>query len=274
MNSIDYTMDNAEYRAIDAASYSMLKLLKRSPAEALASVKSPMEQTNAMLLGSILHQVVLEPQNESFWIVAPEGMDFRSNAGKEWKKANAGRPIITADESAEITGMRDAIKANATAAELLAIGSAEVSCFSSVQTDSGIVPVKCRIDFVPQKCRYLVDVKTTDDASQESFQKTAIAYGYHIQAAFYLDMWNAISGDPRESFVFIAVEKEAKQWDGSKLVHGCQCFEVGEDLLTMGRKELSGLLEIYGKCRTTGIWPGYAGGLQPLELPGWLKRNN
>lgn len=57
--------------------------------------------------------------------------------------------------------------------------------------------------------RFCADLKTTESANPEAIQRTIAKYGYHRQAAWYLDGMKAI-GQPCEAFIFIFVEKHSR----------------------------------------------------------------
>lgn len=73
--------------------------------------------------------------------------------------------------------------------------------------DGFTAPAKGLIDIAPdiqgKWGRYLVDLKTTgklDDMDQ--VERSIYNFGYHAQAALYLDIWNALTGEGRKGFMF------------------------------------------------------------------------
>lgn len=50
----------------------------------------------------------------------------------------------------------------------------------------------------------MADLKTTANFSLEGFGKTIATFGYHLQAALYLELWNGqFPDDQREGFRFV-----------------------------------------------------------------------
>ena len=81
--------------------------------------------------------------------------------------------------------------------------------------------------------KVLIDVKTTQDASPESFKRTAYRYGYHRQSAFYLNGFEA------DEFWFAVVEKEAP--------YRTALYKASEEFIEAGRREISELLTKYSE---------------------------
>jgi hypothetical protein len=118
------------------------------------------------------------------------------------------------------------------------------------------VPLKALIDLVPHVDHpvfgsSLWDGKTTSNASPRSFKQDAQRYGYHIQAAFYLDLWNAASGHGRSDFGHIIQENYAPYEFRSPPPLLSQRF------INLGRLMYQRALGIYCQALKTGVWPGY-----------------
>jgi hypothetical protein len=94
----------------------------------------------------------------------------------------------------------------------------------------------------------MYDLKTTQDASV-AFEDSILKYGYHRQAAWYLDAANA-AGLGLKEFVLIAVEKDAP--------FGVQTFALDDSLIAKGRAENRASLALFAECKTSGNWPGYS----------------
>ena len=56
-------MTNTEYHAHKAVSKSDLDLIHRSPLHYRSAKEMPREQTETLLLGSVVHKLVLEPED-------------------------------------------------------------------------------------------------------------------------------------------------------------------------------------------------------------------
>jgi len=108
----------------------------------------------------------------------------------------------------------------------------------------------------------LVDLKSTLDASEDSFMGSAFKYNYHQQAAFYCDVYEWATGNRRE-FAFIAVEKEPP--------YAVNVFRASPSLLSRGRQAYRTALDTYAECLRDNIWPAYPPGVKQLDIPVWAE---
>lgn len=267
-----FGMPRAEYHAAKRLHHSTLKEMGRSPLHYAHAVANPMEPTPAMNVGSGAHGHILEPHRlEQDFAVWP-GADRRTKEGKAaWAKfeaANAGKIILDADEWAACIGMRNAVRRHPAAAEYLAEGDAEVSLFWEFEAPAiGALPgfrfeMKARLDWL-SRAGAILDVKKTQDASQEGFQKQAVRLGYYEQAALYGDGYHAITGI-RLPYLIVAVEEKAP--------HAVNVFELEAEALAYGRDRYVTHLSALDACRAANSWPTYSEGVVPLSLPQWLKK--
>lgn len=186
MNGIYYDLSHADYHAMtDRVSNSYLSRLNICPAAA----KVPQEETAAMTFGRAFHSFILDGMTAFSRDVAvlPE-LNLRTNAGKEEKAAfqaaNVGKAIISQEDVQSIMAMDTSVKAHPLARNLIGVGANEVSIF---WTDSfSQLECKARPDKIPGS-NTLIDLKKTRDASARGFLHSILQYGYHRQAAFYLD---------------------------------------------------------------------------------------
>lgn len=262
---IFHDIDSAIYHKSPGVSNSMLKHLKRSPAHLQTAIAQPDEQTDAMLFGSIVHQIILEPAKPAFWVVRPEGLDGRTAAGKAWAAQAGNKPVLSNEDWLRVTGVTNAVLTHPTASRALASGKSEVSVYKNFSL-GGTVMRRARIDFVNDG-NALVDIKTTVDARPEEFAKQAYNLSYHMQAAYYLDIYNDAlpEGETRkDSFVFIAVEKEAP--------FAISVLDLDQDDINEGRREYIKLLQLYIECERQGSWPAYCPDVQTLKLPTWARK--
>lgn len=131
--------------------------------------------------------------------------------------------------------------------------------------DTGlIIPVSALLDLVPRGDSEFADnagdFKSTVSAHPVYFKKQAFKYGYHIQAAFDLDLLNAATGQERTTWCFIIQENFAP-YEPNRAIYG-QDTGIGEpSFLDVGRMESFGgyraLLKLYCRCLKENKWPGY-----------------
>ena len=116
-----------------------------------------------------------------------------------------------------------------------------------------VVLLKSLIDIVPSKTgdclNWLADLKTTTDASTGVWPRKLFDMEYHIQAALYLDMYNAATGEERNTFAHVIQERDAPYEIGRRI--------LDETFIEIGRAKYVEALNILGECYKTGAWPGY-----------------
>jgi len=258
-------MTYAEYDAIEAIRCSDLKLIGQSPAHYKANKINPRPTTQAMLFGSLVHALTLEPDKwrEEF-IVSPI-VDRRTKAGKEkwaeFEEQVGNRTVIeskTLDAADEVSSH---ILKHPICWALLQGGESE----KVIQWEMNCVPCKARLDLY--RPGWIVDIKTIASAEYTSFMRSCWNYKYHMQAAWYIDGVKA-AGLGECNFVFIAVEKEPP--------YAVACYTPDTDMIAVGREEYLANMNTYLECVENDNWPGigwdYGEGryeIQSICLPPW-----
>jgi len=262
-------MSGEKYHESSAVGSSLLKTIHSK--SVLHALKQEFEKTPAMTLGSAVHTAILEPENFDLeYAVAPK-CDRRTKAGKEiWANftASAGDKTVLAEwESEVITQMKTAVFTHPIARKMLTGGESEYSYF----TDIDGIEVKCRPDYF--KNGALIDLKTTKDASFEGFSKQMGSLAYHLQAAFYLDVFHKSMGSKptNQEFYFVAVE--------TKKPYAVAVYRLDEAQIEAGRLHYTQALEKYKNYLTESkeIGPekacrnhGYSNEIIDIQIPYWF----
>ena len=266
LTGVHYQMPESEYRMAPAIAGSDAKhiLPPKTPAHYAAHMagETKREQTKAMLLGTMSHLAVLEPNKlDSAFVEKPEGIDFRTKDGKEWKAKVGTTPILDADEARAVRGIRDSIAAHDAAKALLAGTQSEVAMFAEHRTGLWI---KGRVDALKVESdneAVIVDVKTTSaGADYGTFSRQAAQLNYHLSAAWYCHI-AGLNGLPPARFYWIVVETVAP--------YAVAVYEIHPDALDLGVGMMNDALELIAQCEDEGHWPGYDGTVQTLNLPAW-----
>lgn len=263
MNSIIENMPATEYHSItDRISNSYLSRLAICPAAA----RIPQVETQPMVFGKAFHSFVLDglAAFARDVCILPE-LNRRTNQGKAdyeaFQKANEGKAIISQEDLAAIMEMDKSVKSHPLAKNLIGTGTNEVSVFWN-DSFSGL-PCKARPDKVPGQ-NTLVDLKKTRGASAHSFQRSIIDFGYHRQAAFYLDGMRKATGENYDLFAFIAVEDSEP--------YRVEVYTLSQDFINYGRTEYQRLINIENNCRQKGEWPNYTSAeATEIELPKYIN---
>lgn len=255
-------MPFAEYQDMEGVNISSLKWMTRSPAHykhqiTLGHLAKP---TAAQRLGQLVHEAVLQPQEFARHPVWFGG----ARRGKEWEAfraehASAKEPLAEADFQ-QVCRIRDSVTADSRAAELLD-GPVDDSEVSFRWTDpSTSIGCKGRVDVLGDN--FIVDLKTTTNASPKAFAAQAWKLGYHIQAAYYLDGARA-EGLDASKFYFVAVETSAP--------YAVQVYEASPEFIDEGRKQYLELLQKLVVCRESKCWPAYGSEIEQLMPPAWIE---
>ena len=129
--------------------------------------------------------------------------------------------------------------------------------------------VWCRamIDNAPADPRQpLYDLKTTVDASPEVLAKTIAAYGYDVQAAHYLAVWKAATGEDRK-FRIVFVEKEAPYGVSVAELYRKPGDEA--DWFDHAENNAAKARSAWSECLKSGQWPCYPLRVAVIGAPGW-----
>jgi hypothetical protein len=127
----------------------------------------------------------------------------------------------------------------------------------------GATQIKGMIDLVPDNLDVLVDLKTTERiGSLFDIARTIISRGYHWQAALYLDLWNAATGEKRTRFVICFIEVNEP--------HESAWVEVSQELIEAGRAGYMNALAKWQSCVAVDVWPRQHEGITIIEKPAYL----
>lgn len=254
-------------------SKSDLDLIHRSPAHFIAAKAEPRKETPAMLLGTVAHSAILEPDLfGSRYVVSPK-FDRRTKQGKEdaaafeFEAINSGRTPIDPEIYEAALGMRDAVYAHPAKRFLAGPGQAEASLYwydAEVLEACGCEPdyqfCKARPDWLRWD-GLMLDLKTTDDASPDAFSSKLGKFRYHVQHAYYADGVEMAIGEGQRGFVFLVVEKDPP--------HGINVCILEQEDVEIGRAVYKADLLRYIQCHKSNHWPSYSHEVKVIRLPKW-----
>jgi len=250
------TMSNAEYHRHPAISKSGLDQIAKSPAHFQLYRNTPKESTTDMDIGTAFHSLLLEPEKFDSDILVCDASTRSTKIYKDLSAANPDKTIIMRDEKIMLDGMRKSFEANTTVNGLLGSSLVEKSFFWT-DKETG-VECRCRPDIIFNG-HILIDLKSTRDA--RGFSRSAAEYRLHVQSAFYMTGFQAVTGVSPKEFLFITVEKSAP--------HGVITYRADDSFLKSGFEAMRRDLNLYAACLKTDIWPCYPESIQDLKLPVW-----
>jgi hypothetical protein len=209
---------NDDYHSHKSISASGLKTIyKKSVYHHLNSV---FKMSDAMNFGSAVHSALLEDSNDI--AVLPE-FNARTKEGKKIKQDflndNVGKIIIKQEEQKAIEKIKKNFNGHSLAKSLVQrLTETEVSYYGTIDN----VPVRVRPDGIKDN-DYIVDIKTTMDASPRYFKSQMYNFAYHLQACFYSE---ALGYDPAK-FRFIVIE--------NKYPYTVEVFAMSDDMIEYGK---------------------------------------
>lgn len=116
---------------------------------------------------------------------------------------------------------------------------------------------KVRPDLWNPGAGIVVDLKTTQSASEKDFARSVIKFGYHFQACFYLQALRLMGENPKQ-FVFVCVEKTAPFLTNA--------FTLSASDVDSQKGRMSEACKVWAECMDSGIWPGYGDEIKTLNL--------
>lgn len=261
-----YVMTNDQYHAdpVPAGSLSSSgakKLMSKTPAHFKWEQEHPVHK-DVFDFGTAAHSMVLEGDSSGIVVI-----DVAEKRGKVWTepaaKAEAeGKIPLKLSEWQQVQAMAEKIKDHPEASMLLSDGKPELSGFW--RHDTGIW-LRARFDWLPNHRGpglILSDYKTGVSADPSKFAKACADFGYHQQAAWYIDAAVALGLSPNPSFAFIVQEKTAPY-----LVN---VIELDTKAIELGRAQNEKAIRLYQQCMATNHWPGYPLS-EPIALPRWAE---
>lgn len=216
--------------------------------------------------GSMIDAELTEPGGvESLCEVSPFD-SFRTKEAREWKEdiQAAGKIIAKQDQIDSVKLAASKIRNDHNAKELLKDSMSQVIVTSTI----GDVGVKCMIDLVPEDKPYLVDIKTTSDFSPEGISRKIAQLGYHVQAAWYLKIWNNENpDDQRKRFRFI--------WQSSESPYEVAVTELPGFDISVGEEWAAFQLERLKSATKRNYWPNIFGGnVALIGRPPWAEASD
>lgn len=258
-----------DYHKVHAVSSSQLKVLRKSPAHLMQYLMLPPDPTCNMRFGTLVHEALCAGGLDKLdIIIRPAALDGRSKAGKLWNDQHSHElhKCYSQDDVDAAKHILDKVLQDQELARC-ATGEHEVTLFSTLlhpdsQGNAHEVSVKARLDLIPPG-DFLVDFKTTVDATPDKFAWTVWNLGYDIQVCHYLETYNSLVNDPqkRSKFLLVAIETDPP--------YEFRKYVLSERFIQVARQKWSSLLTAYVDSATSGIWSGYPRGIGVLEPPKW-----
>ena len=282
----EITASEYHVKRLGEISNSGIKRLLRSPAHYRAWIEDAEEKddTPALVFGRAFHCALLEPQVFAKTYTtdvppedAPRCPSSLQRGAKNpspqtveaiawwdaWERDHAGMIQLSPKDVERIHAMIGSVMAHPIASRAVISGRPEVT-LRWTDEETGL-PCKARADyFVDGKMRYVIDVKTCEDASPEVFAKAVHKYGYHIQHAHYVEGFRAI-GLPLHNYLILAVEH--------KPPYAVAVYIIDAATELRGFELRKRAIDAAQRCTESGVWPAYATSITQLALPAWALKD-
>jgi|CZKL01.1.fsa_nt_gi hypothetical protein len=272
--SIVRTLTNGEYHDHPSISKSGLDLIRRSPYHYFCEKldddpEKKRKKTKAMDVGTAFHLLALEPEKFHDCIaIDPDNWPTKKECGRtideqrqEFITDNPGKIILREGDMEHLREMARSIRDHAGARYLLqGKGMVEASMF----WHETVYGVDCRIR--PDWMRddgLLIDIKTTENAAPEAFDRHFWNFRYHVQGAFYLDGYEVAQNKPSPGFIYIVVEK--------KPPYAVSLRVITPEYVEIGRRAYLEDIQTYAKCLQDNDWPGYGLEVREIHPPAWAN---
>lgn len=223
-------------------SYSSLSNFKSSPKEFINYKLKEVKQTDAMVFGSMVHCLILEPADFDYryFILDDKAVcssiggakPRATNAYKEWKAdvvAAARDKIITCVEDYEAALLMSLnVRSNRAASKILKLATVHEK---PIEWEMKNFKFRGIIDGEGEDI--IFDLKTCADASPKKFQRDIMSMDYYLQAALYLKG----IGQMKRYFI-IAMDQNG----------GVSTHQLSDSLLEYGINEVDTLLDKFNEC--------------------------
>jgi hypothetical protein len=238
-------------------------LILRTPAHAKAVMDGHARDSDAMDMGTAVHQLLLRDDRVD---VLPFD-SFRTNdakAARDESRAQGRIPLLAHkwDEAQEIACR---VREQIVALNLDPVPFTEGTAEHVIRWQENGMECRAMLDWLRDDLQVIDDLKTTSDASPRGFQRKVWNLRYDIQAAFYLRAVAAWSGDTfnpiKTRFRWVAVETE---YPYLVTVH-----EPDKLALENANVRVDEAIERWKWCLENEFWPGYAADINQVGPVPW-----
>jgi exodeoxyribonuclease VIII len=258
-----YAISNAQYHAREGISRSAISELKKSPLHYWDRYINPERgeegASPAMILGSAVHYLALEPNNfEKEFVIARK-------EGRYWRAENAdNKQVIKEDEVVKAQKIANSILEHPKTAALLDGANIEKSIYWEDE-DTGLL-CKARPDIWNPEIGVICEIKTSREINGNSFSYTIKSGDYHLQAAMQLDAIYYATGIKINSFVIMLAPTTRP--------YKPYLYLLDDAVIAAGRREYKDALKLAKKCIESGRWDADRDKVQLVNFSEYQLTNN
>lgn len=297
-----YQQADREYRKAEGTSQSEVKTILESPQHhqlRYGPNAKPFFPSGPMIMGSAIHALILEPEEfpklyfdraekpkdltvpemkaeaEAQQLEIPKGAKKADLEALLWPegKPKDKRTSLAHDDFEAAHQAAASLRAHEIAGPWFDPKQPRYRRFNEVSLyarhELGMM-IKGRLDRMAvneeEKTISILDLKTTDCATYDSFSRKAFGLSYDLQAFYYSDLVRRCLPGYAVEFLFIVLERKAP--------FGVNIFSCSDQLLLNGARKMERGLKLLASCKELEYWPGYEPVIQSLRPPAWALEDD
>ena len=264
-------ISNAEYHGSGELSRSTAwSLLTTCPQKVRYDMTHRKESSPALVIGSAFHAATLEPGKfDDEFAVKPSEIDGKSSRTDHYKETFKMMQKNEPNKSWLAPSDYDLVMDMAASAldhPILRTNMAERDTIIEGTGFFEMEGAKCKVrpDLYNPGAGVVIDLKSTQDASEKGFAKSVRQFGYTFQACWYMHALRLIGEKPKQ-FIFLAVEKSAPHLTAA---YTLSATDIDKQMANMEKA-----CKLWATCESSGVWPSYTDDVTTLDL-GSLHGNN
>lgn len=264
-------ISNAEYHGSGELSRSTAwSLLQTCPAKVRYDMNNRKPSSPALVIGSGFHTATLEPEKlDDEFAVKPNEIDGQGPRTKHYKESFELMQKSEPDKQWLAPADYDLILEMAGSALDNPVLRHYMADIDKVVEGTGYFEMegaKCKVrpDLYIPGAGVVIDLKSTQDASNRGFTKSVRQFGYLFQACWYMHALRLLGEKPKQ-FVFIAVEKTAP--------YATAAYTIKESDINKQFSNMERACQLWASCQSSGIWPGYSDMVETLDLGSQITNN-
>lgn len=247
---------NEEYHSSEGFSRSTAwNVLKTCPEKVNHDKRFPTRPTSALIVGNGFHMATLEPHLfEKEYEVKPSQIDGKSPLTKHYKEkfsemqeSDESITWLSRSEFEMVSDMADSTNSHPWFSSMMESGNFIIEGSGYFEFEG--VQCKVRPDLYDPESGLIIDLKSTQDASESGFRSSVRKWGYDFQVAWYMEGLRQM-GHKVTDFVFVAVEKSSP--------HLVACYRIAPNFIEQQKRQMIKACQIWANCKATKTFPGYS----------------
>lgn len=263
-----YDISNDEYHSSPGISRSGIMEFRKTPKHFWHKYLNPdyikKESTSDMIFGSAFHCYLLEPLKfeKEYFISQENPYHGNSTDGRAFKSdmlsKSKGKILLSSDDFSKIKEMAYSLTSDNRSASLISNAKYEKSIYW-IDPDTQLL---CKVRPDIWKDDFIVDLKTTRNASFKEFQRDFYNFGYHLQLAMMHEAIKYNFKKEMTNFIDLVIEKT------EPYCHAI--YFIDEKSITRGICEFKNILMQIKDCFDNNKWPSYNDEI--LTLPAYANQ--